>query len=96
MGDPDAEQQVRGWLATLGPLIDSLSHAAAQVDRFAQGLNTPGGLGHALSRYIAVAGDVRRTLQQLKRSSVLLEEDLRALQRNWFFRRYFREKEKTR
>jgi len=94
VGDPDAEQQVRGWLASIGPLIDTLAQAAAQVDRFAEGLGTPGGLGHTLTRDTAVAGDVRRTLQQLERSSVLLEEDLRALQRNWFFRRYFREKEK--
>ncbi|MDX9750365.1 MAG: MlaD family protein [Flavobacteriales bacterium] len=96
VGDPDAEQQVRGWLTSIGPLIDTLAQAAAQVDRFAEGLNAPGGLGHTLTRDTAVAGDVRRTLQQLERSSGLLEEDLRALQRNWFFRRYFREKEKGR
>lgn len=94
VGDPTAERQVRDWLTTMQHLADSLTQAAAQVDRFAEGLNTPGGLGHALSRDTAVAGDVRRTLQQLERSSYLLEEDLKALQRNWFFRRYFREKER--
>ena len=94
VGDPAAEQQVRDWLATMQHLADSLAQAAAQVDRFAQNLNMPGGLAHTLSRDTAVAGDVRRTLQQLERSSILLEEDLKALQRNWFFRRYFREKER--
>lgn len=94
VGDPAAEQQVRDWLATMQHLTDSLAQAAAQVDRFAEGLNTPGSLGHTLSRDTAVAGDVRRTLQKLERSSGLLEEDLKALQRNWFFRRYFKEKER--
>jgi phospholipid/cholesterol/gamma-HCH transport system substrate-binding protein len=94
VGDPAAEQQVRDWLGTMQHLSDSLARAAAQVDRFAEGLNTPGGLGHALSRDTAMAGEVRRTLQQLERSSALLEEDLKALQRNWFFRRYFKEKER--
>lgn len=94
VGDPATEQQVRNWLVTMQQLADSLGQATAQVDRFAEGLNTPGGLAHALSRDTAMAGDVRRTLQQLDRSSSLLEEDLKALQRNWFFRRYFKEKRK--
>jgi phospholipid/cholesterol/gamma-HCH transport system substrate-binding protein len=92
VGDPAAEQQVRTWLATMQELADSLAHATAQIDRFATGLNEPGGLGHTLSKDTAVAGDVRRTVAQLEQSSILLEEDLRALQRNWFFRKYFKEK----
>lgn len=94
VGDPATEQQVRNWLVTMQQLADSLGRATAQVDRFAEGLNTPGGLTHTLSRDTAMAGDVRRTLHQLDRSSSLLEEDLKALQRNWFFRRYFKEKAK--
>jgi phospholipid/cholesterol/gamma-HCH transport system substrate-binding protein len=96
VSDPGTEAQVRDWLATMQQLADSLSHASAQVDRFAAGLNTPGGLGYTLTRDTAVAGEVRRTIQQLEKSSVLLEEDLRALQRNWFFRKYFKEQEKVR
>lgn len=94
VGDPATEQQVRNWLVTMQQLADSLGQAAVQVDRFAEGLNTPGGLAYALGRDTALAEDVRRTLQQLDRSSLLLEEDLKALQRNWFFRRYFKEKKK--
>lgn len=92
VGDPAAEQQVRDWLGTMQSLADSLASASASIDRFASGLNTPGGLGHTLTRDTAVAGDVRRTLSQLERSSITLEEDLKALQRNWFFRKYFKER----
>jgi phospholipid/cholesterol/gamma-HCH transport system substrate-binding protein len=95
VSDPATEKQVREWLDTMQQLADSLSHASAQVDRFATGLNTPGGLGYTLSRDTAVAGEVRRTVQMLEKSSVTLEEDLRALQRNWFFRKYFKEKAKV-
>lgn len=94
VGDPAAEQQVRNWLATMQQLADSLAHATAQIDRFATGLNTPGGLGHTISQDTAVANDVQRTIDQLEKSSATLEEDLRALQRNWFFRKYFKEKER--
>jgi len=94
VGDPAAEQQVRNWLGTMQQLADSLAHATAQVDRFATALNEPGGLGHTITRDTAVAGDVRRTVSQLEKSSTTLEENLRALQRNWFFRKYFKEKER--
>ena len=91
VGDPATEQQVRAWLGTMQALADSLASASSHVDRFARALNTPGGLAHTLTRDTAVAGDVRRTLTQLERSSITLEEDLKALQRNWFFRKYFKE-----
>jgi phospholipid/cholesterol/gamma-HCH transport system substrate-binding protein len=94
VSDPAAEAQVRQWLLTMQQLADSLAHATAQIDQFAVAMNTSGSLGHTIARDTAVAGDVRRTVQQLERSSGVLEENLRALQRNWLFRRYFREKEK--
>jgi phospholipid/cholesterol/gamma-HCH transport system substrate-binding protein len=94
VGDPAAEVQVRQWLGSMQALADSLASASAQMDRFTTALNSPGSLGHALTRDTAVAGDVRRTLDQLERSSIVLEEDLKALQGNWLFRKYFRQKER--
>jgi len=94
VSDPATEQQVRDGLAAMQRMADTLAHASAQVDRFAAGLNTPGGLGHTLTRDTASAGEVRRTLANLEKSSSTLEENLRALQRNWFFRKYFKEQEK--
>lgn len=41
-----------------------------------------------------VAVDVERVIANLDTSSATITEDLRALQRNWFLREYFKEKEK--
>ncbi len=66
----------------------------SNFSRFSGALNTPGGLAHTLVVDTAVARDVRGTLTRLDTSAVLLNEDLRALQRNWLFRRYFKEQAK--
>jgi phospholipid/cholesterol/gamma-HCH transport system substrate-binding protein len=94
VSDPATEQQVRHGLAALQRMADTLAHASAQVDRFAEGLNTRGGVAYTLAHDTAAAGDVRRTMANLEKSSATLEENLRALQRNWFFRKYFKEQEK--
>lgn len=94
IGDPVAELQVKGLLQQLQLLSDSLSSAAGEVERFSTGLNDPKGLTHALTQDTIVASDVRRSLANLEQGSELLNENLKALQRNWFFRRYFKEKEK--
>ena len=96
VGDPAAEQQVRTWLGTMQRLADSLAHASNEVDRFARGLNEPAGTAYALTRDTVVADDLRKTVDQLQRSSATLEEDLKALQRNWFFRKYFKERDRKR
>lgn len=94
IGDPVAEQQVKGLLHQLQVLSDSLARAAGQVDRFSTGLNDPQGLAHTLTQDTAVAGEVRRSIANLEKGTATLNENLNALQRNWFFRKYFREKEK--
>ncbi len=95
VSDTAAEMRMRRLLGTMEQMSDTLAHATAEVDRFTKGLNAPGGTAYTLTRDTAVAGDVRRTVQQLEKSSYTLEENLRALQRNWFFRKYFKEKEKA-
>ncbi len=92
VSDPATEQQVRDGLTAMQRMADTLAHASSQVDRFAKGLNTPGGTAYTLAHDTAAAGDVRRTMANLEKSSATLEENLRALQRNWFFRKYFKEK----
>jgi phospholipid/cholesterol/gamma-HCH transport system substrate-binding protein len=92
VSDPATEKQVRDGLAAMQRMADTLAHASAQVDRFAASLNTPGGIAYALAHDTAAAGDVRRTMANLEKSSETLEENLRALQRNFLFRKYFKEK----
>jgi len=94
IGDPAAEQQVRLVLGDLQHLSDSLVLVSHQLARFAEGLNKEGGLGHTLTGDTAVATSVERVIANLDTSAATLSEDLRALQRNWFFRKYFKEKAK--
>lgn len=94
VGDPVAEKQVRDLLKQLQQLSDSLASAANEVDRFSSGLNNPQGLAHTLTQDTLVAGEVRRSIANLEHGSGLLNENLKALQSNWFFRRYFKEKAK--
>lgn len=95
VSDPATEQQVRDGLAAMQRMADTLAHASAEVDRFAGALNTPGGMAYTLAHDTAAANEVRRTMANLEKSSGTLEENLRALQRNWFFRKYFKEKAKA-
>lgn len=94
LSDTAAERQVRDMLAALGSASDSLSAITANISRFSQRLDAPGGLGHTLTRDTAVVVQVKRVVANLDSSAYNLNEDLRALQRNWFFRKYFKEKKK--
>jgi len=94
VSDPAAEAQVRTMLTNLAHVSDSLQAATADLSRFSGSLNKPGGLAYTLVSDTALALDVRHTLVRLDTGAALLNEDLRALQRNWLFRKYFKEKEK--
>lgn len=94
MTDTAAEAQVRLALGNLTTITDSIQAASNELARFSQQLNAPDGLVYALTADTAIADDLRRTITRLDTASMLLNEDLRALQRNWFFRKYFKEKEK--
>lgn len=92
--DPATEQQVHDLMRGLQHVSDSLALITDRLSRFSDGLDRPGGLGHALVHDTALVIDVKHVIANLDTSSATLNEDLRALQHNWFFRRYFREKEK--
>ena len=93
--DPATEEQVHSMLLNLSAVSDSLTSIAGNINRFSAGLNDPEGLGYTLSRDTATTGDVKRVIARLDSSAATLNEDLRALQSNWFFRRYFKAKKKA-
>ncbi len=93
--DTTVDRQVRALVTELEHVSDSLAGVADRLGRFSAGLDRAGGLGHALTRDTALVTDVKRVIANLDTSSSTLTEDLRALQRNWFFRRYFKEKRKA-
>lgn len=93
--DSVTEHQVRRLVGNLQHVTDSLALVTDRIGRFSEGLDRSGGLAHALTKDTAIVTDVKRVIANLDTSSATLNEDLRALQRNWFFRRYFKEKEKA-
>lgn len=93
--DPTTDQQVRDLITALQQASVPLVHASTELERFTTGLRAPGGLGQLLVDDTTVTHELRRVTANLDTSSATLSEDLRALQRNWFFRRYFKEKEKA-
>lgn len=95
VGDPVAEERVKSTLERLQRLSDSLAHAAGELDRFSSGLNDPDGLTHLLTQDSSSAADIRRSIANLEKGTELLNEDLKALQSNWFFRKYFKDQAKS-
>ncbi len=52
----------------------------------------PEGLTHLLTKDSATNCSVQRAIADQERETELLNEDLKVQQRNWFFRKYFKEK----
>lgn len=94
INDPATEGQVRQLLGNLKGVSDSLNLITGRIGTFAADLNDPRGLGHALTQDTALANNVRHMITHLDSSSATLNEDLKALQSNWFFRKYFKQKAK--
>lgn len=94
VSDTSAEAQVRQVITNLASISDSIQIASNEIGRFSRQLNSPDGLVHALTADTAMAVNLRHTLTRLDTGATLLNEDLRALQRNWLFRKYFKEKAK--
>jgi phospholipid/cholesterol/gamma-HCH transport system substrate-binding protein len=95
ISDRDAEQDMRRMLGDLRMAADTLGIAIGRISDFSRSLDQGPGLAHAVVRDSVMANDVRRMISRLDTSTVLLNEDLRALQSNWFFRRYFKQQEKA-
>jgi phospholipid/cholesterol/gamma-HCH transport system substrate-binding protein len=95
LSDDAAEADMRRMLNELHTASDTLGLAIGRIDRFSKSLESEKGLVHSLTQDTALANDVRRMMTRLDTTTILLNEDLRALQRNWLLRKYFKEQEKT-
>lgn len=94
LADEAAEADVRRMLSQLHSTADTLGLAIGRIDRFSKSLESDKGLVHTLVRDTALATDMRRMMIRLDTTTLLLNEDLRALQRNFLLRKYFKEQEK--
>jgi phospholipid/cholesterol/gamma-HCH transport system substrate-binding protein len=81
-------------LNNLERFSDSLNTTINRIGTFSSQLNNSNGLLHAAMTDSSMKNDVKSMIQQLNKSAAVLDEDLHALQKNFLFRKYFRQKEK--
>lgn len=82
--------------------VDNLQKSIAGASDFVNKLNATGNKLDSKDNVIGVllndpktASKIRMTIDTLQQSSIKLNDDLRALQSNWFFKGYFKDKAKA-
>lgn len=84
-----------GYIVTnLQHISDSIALITSQLNTFSKNLNNPGGLAYSLLKDSMMTTDVKQTLSNINQSAAKLNENMKAMQRNFLFRKYFKEKEK--
>jgi len=94
ISDDSTARNFERIVANVEAATDTAKLALHHMHEFMEDLNlTPGPLG-VLARDTAMAGDMKSVFANLSISTALLNENLKALQSNFLFRRYFRKKAK--
>jgi phospholipid/cholesterol/gamma-HCH transport system substrate-binding protein len=95
VADTAAANKVDLLVNNLQIFSDTLNTAVDKINVFANKLNSDRGTVHAVLTDTVMKNNLQEVMSQLKVSSYTLEEDLKALQKNFLFRKYFRQKEKN-
>jgi phospholipid/cholesterol/gamma-HCH transport system substrate-binding protein len=86
--------EMESLLSNLNDASDTAKLALHHMHEFMKDLNmTPGSLG-VLARDTVMANDMKSMMFNLKESTYHLDENMKALQGNIFFRKYFKNQEK--
>ncbi|MFM7015775.1 MAG: MlaD family protein [Bacteroidota bacterium] len=86
--------EMESLLSKLNDASDTAKLALHHMHEFMKDLNmTPGSLG-VLARDTVMANDMKAMMFNMKESTYHLDENMKALQGNVFFRKYFKEQEK--
>jgi phospholipid/cholesterol/gamma-HCH transport system substrate-binding protein len=86
--------ELRHTLSNLKKISDSLNLVVSGLHEFAESVNNPDGTLYAVMNDTALAENVKAGIGNLEQSTLLLNENLKAMRRSFLFRRYFREQEK--
>lgn len=92
--DTASAGELRATIHNLQMATDSINVIAGGLGEFSQKLNNPDGLVTALTTDTALTENVRSGLMNLEESTVLLNENLKAMRRSFLFRKYFKEQDK--
>lgn len=94
ISDEEAAKNLESTIANLKAATDTAKLALHHMHEFMEDLNiTPGPLG-VLARDTVMAGDMKSVFANLNTSTILLNENLKALRGNFLFKKYFRKKAK--
>jgi phospholipid/cholesterol/gamma-HCH transport system substrate-binding protein len=94
LSDDSVAKNFEATVENLKAATDTAKLALHHMHEFMEDLNiTPGPLG-VLARDTAMALDMKSIFSNLNTSTKLLNENLKAMQSNFLFRKYFRKKEK--
>ncbi len=92
--DTSSMVKIKSIMKNIEGVTDSLKRMSHKLNTFATTLNDKKGIVHTLLKDSVMSNDLKQTISNVNKSTVTLNEDLKALQSNWFFRGYFKKKEK--
>lgn len=83
-------QDLKSALKNLQQATDSINKISADMSEFSGRLNDKEGLIYAVTSDSLLTGNVKEGIANLKTSTILLNENLKAMRKNFLFRKYFR------
>lgn len=92
--DTVAAGHLRSTISNLESVSDSLAIVVEGLSLFASNVNNPEGLVYTVSNDTALTENVKTGMKNLEESTVLLNENLRAMRKSFLFKKYFKEQEK--
>ncbi len=92
--DTTVANELRATINNLEQVSDSLNLVTSELRSFSTNINNPDGLIYTVSNDTALATNVKIGMENLKVSTELLNENLKAMRKNFLFKKYFKEQEK--
>jgi len=92
--DTTSAYNLKSTISNLQQASDSLNMVVEGLNRFATNINNPDGLVYTVSNDTALTENVKAGMKNLEETTVLLNENLKAMRKNFLFRKYFKEQEK--
>ena len=86
--------KIKTIMKNIESVSDSLKRMSHKLNTFANNLNDNKGTVYTLTKDSVMSNNIKQTISNINKGTVILNEDLKALQSNWFFKSYFKKKEK--
>ncbi len=98
MKDSVSAGKLRDAIAQINNISHEINQASVQLNSAATTINTDlndgKGIGHAILKDSVMANQLRNSMSNIEKGTSSFDEDMKALQSNFLFRRYFRKQGK--